>query len=56
MLFRSYGDAAGHSCIAVIGPSERAITIETGKSDRVANMRLFGVAALEELVKVLSAR
>jgi len=51
-----YGDAAGHSCIAVVGPSERAITIETGKSDRVANMRLFGMAALEELVKVLSAR
>ncbi len=26
-----YGDAAGHSCIAVAGPVERSITIETGK-------------------------
>ena len=24
-----YGDAAGHSCIAVIGPRERVITLET---------------------------
>jgi PncC family amidohydrolase len=51
-----YGDAAGHSCIAVVGPTERAITLETGNSDRAANMRLFGVAALEELVKVLTVR
>ena len=51
-----YGDAAGHSCIAVVGPAERTITIETGKSDRVANMRAFAAAALDELVKVLSAR
>ena len=27
-----YGDAAGHSCIAVSGASERAITLETGSS------------------------
>jgi len=51
-----YGDAAGHSCIAVVGPAERTITIETGKSDRVENMRAFAAAALDELVKVLSAR
>src|SRR5205823_978069 len=25
-----YGDAAGHSCIAVVGPAERSLTIETG--------------------------
>ncbi|MGE5271038.1 MAG: CinA family protein [Thiohalocapsa sp.] len=43
-----YGHAAGHSCIAVIGPNgERAITIETGKDDRVDNMRAFSLAALE---------
>src|SRR4051812_16015854 len=36
-----YGDAAGHSCIAVVGAGERAVTIETGSSDRVANMRAF---------------
>ena len=27
-----YGHAPGHSCIAVLGPVERAITIETGQS------------------------
>ena len=30
-----YGDAAGHTCIAVVGPAGRAITLETGSSDRV---------------------
>ena len=45
-----YGHAAGHSCIAVIGPaSESAITVETGKADRVDNMRAFAVRALELL-------
>jgi len=49
-----YGHAAGHSCIAVIGPAgERAITIETGKSDRIDNMRAFSVAALDLLEKCL---
>ena len=42
-----YGDAAGHSCIAVVGASERAITLETGSSDRVANMHAFAAAALD---------
>ena len=40
-----YGDPAGHACIAVVGPSERAITVETGVDDRVANMRAFARAA-----------
>ena len=49
-----YGHAPGHSCIAVIGPiGERAITVETGKSDRVDNMRAFSFAALDLLEKVL---
>jgi PncC family amidohydrolase len=49
-----YGHAPGHTCIAVIGPAgERAITVETGKSDRVDNMRAFSVAALELLEKAL---
>ncbi|MEW6451524.1 MAG: CinA family protein [Pseudomonadota bacterium] len=51
-----YGDAAGHSCIAIVGAKEHAITIETGNSDRAANMRAFAAAALDELVKVLGAR
>jgi PncC family amidohydrolase len=48
-----YGDAAGHSCIAVAGPVERSMTIETGKADRVANMRTFSVAALNLLIDCL---
>jgi nicotinamide-nucleotide amidase len=41
-----YGDKAGHSCIAVVGPTERSLTLETGSADRVANMRAFADAAL----------
>jgi nicotinamide-nucleotide amidase len=51
-----YGDAAGHSCIAVAGATERAITLETGSGDRVANMRAFGAAALDLLLEVLAGR
>lgn len=48
-----YGDAAGHSCIAIAGLAERAITIETGKADRVANMREFAAAALDLLIAAM---
>jgi PncC family amidohydrolase len=48
-----YGDAAGHSCIAISGGTERALTIETGKADRVANMREFAAAALDLLSAAL---
>jgi PncC family amidohydrolase len=41
-----YGDAAGHSCIAVAGPVERVITLETGNSGREENMWAFAAAAL----------
>lgn len=44
-----YGDAAGHTCIALDGPLKFAITVETGKPDRVANMIAFTKAALELL-------
>lgn len=44
-----YGDAAGHACIAVAGPVERVITVETGDSDREANMWRFTRAAIELL-------
>jgi nicotinamide-nucleotide amidase len=43
----SYGDAAGHACLAVAGPVERVITLETGNSDREANMWAFTRAAIE---------
>ena len=55
-----YGDAAGHSCIAVCGPAanagmiETAITIETGRGERLENMRAFSVAALDLLEKSLA--
>src|SRR5215469_18890609 len=40
-----HGDAAGHTCLAVSGPVEMAITLETGDSDRDANMVAFTAAA-----------
>jgi nicotinamide-nucleotide amidase len=49
-----YGHAAGHSCVAVIGPGgEHAATIETRSGDRMNNMRTFSLAALELLEKAL---
>ena len=48
-----YGDAAGHSCLAIVGPSERSLTLETGSSDRLANMRAFSAAALDLLEAAL---
>lgn len=48
-----YGDAAGHTCIAVTGPIERVLTLETGHGDRVANMRAFGAQALTALAQAL---
>ena len=49
-----YGDAPGHTCIAVVGPIERAMTLETGMIDRVTNMRAFSEAALDLLAKTLT--
>jgi len=49
-----YGDAAGHTCIAVVGPLERALTLETGSADRAANMEAFARRALEFLLNVLN--
>ncbi|SRR5258706_16405127 len=48
-----YGDAPGHSCIALSGPVERVLTVETKSGDRVSNMRAFAQAALELLISVL---
>jgi nicotinamide-nucleotide amidase len=48
-----YGDAAGHSCLAVSGPVETAITLETGEGDRAANMDAFALASLRLLRKAL---
>jgi nicotinamide mononucleotide (NMN) deamidase PncC len=50
-----YGDAAGHTCIAIVGPSERAITLETGSADRRANMGSFAKRALELIDETIAA-
>ncbi|WP_315838003.1 CinA family protein [Bradyrhizobium prioriisuperbiae] len=55
-----YGDAAGHSCTAVVGGpegqlGERVMTIETGSADRQANMRTFALRALEQFADVIGA-
>ena len=49
-----YGDSAGHACVAVAGPVEKVITIETGDDNREANMWVFAtraLALLEECIK-----
>jgi PncC family amidohydrolase len=50
-----YGDAAGHVCLAVARADgkTRVKTIETGRSDRQANMQTFAAAALDMLVAAL---
>src|SRR6201995_336278 len=49
-----YGDAAGHTGIPVSGPVETAVVIETGESDRAANMAAFTAAALDLLKRALA--
>jgi nicotinamide-nucleotide amidase len=49
-----YGDAAGHSCMAVAGTETSTTTLETGSSDRLANMHEFARTALELLLRELS--
>lgn len=50
-----YGDAAGHTCIAVSGPIQRTVTLETGSGDRRANMDAFAKRALELILEAVSA-
>ncbi len=50
-----YGDAAGHTCVALSGPVEKVLTLETGSTERVANMRAFTRAALTLLEESLAA-
>ena len=50
-----YGDAAGHACIAVSGPVERVITVETRNADRERNMWVFTQAALKLLEEAVRA-
>ena len=49
-----YGDAAGHSCMAVSGPAQSVFTLETGSNDRQANMQAFAKTALNLLLENVS--
>jgi nicotinamide-nucleotide amidase len=49
-----YGDPAGHTCMAIAGPIERATTLQTGSADRFANMNAFSKRALEFLAEAIS--
>jgi PncC family amidohydrolase len=50
-----YGDAAGHCCLAIAGPAMLVRTLETGRSDRRANMAEFAIAALALLAAGIAA-
>ncbi len=50
-----YGDAAGHSCMAVCGAQSAVVTLETGSADRLANMHVFASTALDLLLRNLSS-
>ena len=49
-----YGDAAGHSCLAVSGSVALSRVIATHSADRVANMRAFALVALALLQEALT--
>ena len=49
----SYGDDAGHTCVAVTGPVTDVRSLETASSDREANMWAFTDEALELLIECL---
>ncbi len=49
-----YGDAAGHAALAVAGPVEKSIIVETGQGDRQENMWLFSAAALKLVEEALA--
>lgn len=51
-----YGDPAGHTCVAVAGSTERAITLHTGSADRETNMNVFAKRSLELLAEVIAAQ
>src|SRR5436190_17589590 len=49
-----YGDAAGHSCMAVAGLEQSVTTLETGSADRLANIHVFAATALNLLLETVS--
>ena len=51
-----YGDPPGHTCIAVSGPLEKALTLATGSDRREENMWAFASAALDLLAECLGRK
>uniref|UniRef100_Q07JX3 Competence/damage-inducible protein cinA n=1 Tax=Rhodopseudomonas palustris (strain BisA53) TaxID=316055 RepID=Q07JX3_RHOP5 len=49
-----YGDPAGHSCIAVAGPNQKVMTLETASTDRLDNMHVFASTALTFLLHTMA--
>jgi nicotinamide mononucleotide (NMN) deamidase PncC len=49
-----YGDAAGHSCLAVAGAATSVMTLKTGSNDRLLNMHVFASTALKLMLDRLS--
>ena len=49
-----YGFTAGRVAVAIAGPMEKCLVIETGHGDRVVNMQAFAGAALELMARVLT--
>ncbi len=48
-----YGDAAGHTCVAISGALSTARTLETASDDREANMFAFATEAMTLLNEAL---
>ena len=48
-----YGDAPGHTCIAIAGPVDYCETLETGLNDREENMWLYAKRTLATFERVL---
>lgn len=51
----SYGDPAGHTCLAVDGQVSRDRVLRTGQDDRARNMIAFAIAALDLLDEAIDA-
>ena len=51
-----YGDPAGHTCIAISGPTDLAFTLRTASADRQANMQAFAARALMLLAEAIGAK
>jgi nicotinamide-nucleotide amidase len=50
---RRVGATAGHTCLAVAGTVERAITLDTGSAERLSNMHAFAGAAFKLLADTI---